>query len=279
MLVRLQHEGTASHGRRVVNFCANANPLGRVVVLLLVLSVLGFTSAASADSFDTPLKKKVVDFGPSPYYRGGNVRVKLSCYFYPTLMVKEYDTGQKGAEWLAILLAENKAARPCTRSHVLGERVIEYPEWSGYFKGAKGNLVFFYASDGTDGGMPFVVYDSRTGTKIFQDSTFDSTWLHNKVTVPLFNRPRFSSAPDGQVSLRYLRVVEADCDLHREEASCWEQIRKKFELKSAQMPSCTGYKAIPTRWASAVAYPVEVLLFPQSAVKTIAGPVRCWLVD
>jgi hypothetical protein len=40
------------------------------------------------------------------------------------------------------------------------------------------------------------------------------------------------------------------------------------------MPVCSGYKGIPTRWASAVAYPVEVLLFPQPAIKTITGPVK-----
>jgi len=245
-------------------------------VTLLASAVL---SVASADSFDRGLKKKVVDFGPSPYYPGGNVRVKLSCFFYPNLVVKEYDAGQKGAEWLAIVPVEKEATPACTASHAAREKVIEGGEWSGSFKGAKGNLVFFYASDGTNGGMPFVIYDARTGTKIFQDSAFDSTCLHNKVVVLLFNRPRVTSAPDGQVSLEYLRVVEADCDLHTEAAACWEPLRKKLELKSAQMPVCSGYKGIPTRWASAIAYPVEVLMFPQPVIKTIAGPVKCWPVD
>lgn len=253
------------------------NPFARFVVLVLVLSAQGFTSNASTDSLDVPLNKKVVDFGPSPYYLGGRVRVKLSCFLYSTLMVKEYDAGQKGAEWLAIAPIQKGITPPCTPSHTQGEKVIEGEEWSGYLKGAKGNLVFFYASDGADGGMPFVVYDARTGTKIFQDSAFDSTWLHNKVVVLHFNRPRVTSTPDGQVSLKYLRVVEAGCDLH-EEASCWEQVRNKFELKTAQIPVCSGYKGIPTRWASAVAYPVEVH-FPEPATKTIAGPVKCWPVD
>jgi hypothetical protein len=223
---------------------------------------------------------EVVDFGPSPYYMGSqSIRVKLSCYFYPTFIVKEYDEGQKGAEWLAIVPIEKGVAPTCARPHAPMEKVIEGAEWSGYFRGVKGNMVFFYASDGTNGGMPFIVYDSRTGMKIFQDSTFDSTWLHTKVVVSTFNRPRVSIAPDGQVSLKYLRVVETDCDLHAEKASCWERVRKKLDLKSAQTPVCNFYKGISTRWSSAVAYPVEVLLFPQPASRTITGPIKCWPVD
>jgi hypothetical protein len=258
-----------------VNLFGNLNPIG-VGALLLAFGVPAFTSVAAANSFDAPLKKKVVDYGPSPYYQGQ----KLSCYFYPTFMVKEYDTGQKGAEWLAIVPVEKGGVVPaCDRSHVSGESIIEKPDWGGYFKGAKGNLVFFNDADGIDGGLPFVVYDSRTGQRIFDDSAYDSSMWSKKVDDSPFNRLRVSSTQDGQFTLRYLRVVEADCDLHTEKTSCWEQVRKKLALKSAQMPVCSGYKGIPTRWASAVAYPVEVLLFPQPAIKTVVGPVKCWPVD
>lgn len=262
-----------------MNLDAKLNPFGHVAVFLFALAVLAFPSVAQTDSFDAPLKKKVVDFGPSPYYRRQEVRVKLSCYFYPTFIVKEYDEGQKGAEWQAILPIEKGAALACTRSHAPGEKVIRYPEWSGYFRGAKGNLVFFDDADGTNGGMPFVVYDSRTGTKIFEDSAYDSSMWTKKVEDSPFNRLRVSNAQMGQISLRYLRVVEADCDLHTEKATCWEQIRRKLALKDAQMPVCSGYEGIPTRRESAVAYPVEVFLFPTPARKTIAGPVKCWPVD
>jgi hypothetical protein len=79
-------------------------------------------SVVSGDYFDIPMKKKVVDFGPSPYYPGGNVRIKLSCYFYPSFMVKEYDEGQEGAEWLAIVSFEEGITPACTQSHLVGER-------------------------------------------------------------------------------------------------------------------------------------------------------------
>jgi len=263
---------------RVIPQIGTLNLLGRIAVFLFVLSVPGL-AAAQPDSFDVPLKKKVVDFGQSPYYPGGNVRMKLSCYFYSTFMVKEYDEGQKGAEWLSIVPVNTRTTPECTLSHAAGEKVIEEPEWGGYFKGAKGNLVFFHAADGTNGGMPFVVYDARTGTKVFQDAYYDARMWNRKIASSPFNRLRVRNAPDGQVLLIYLRVIEAGCDLHKEMAFCWEQVRKNLEVKRSQTPVCSDYGNVRTRWTSAVAYPVEVSLFPQPATKTIDGPVKCWPVD
>lgn len=57
----------------------------------------------------------------SPYYPRGNVRIKLSCFSYATFMVKQYDEGQKSAEWLAIVPTEKGAASRCIRSHAVGE--------------------------------------------------------------------------------------------------------------------------------------------------------------
>jgi hypothetical protein len=249
-----------------------------VAVILLVLA-LPLGVAAQADSFDVPLKKKLVVYELSPYYPGGNVRIKLSCFSYATFMVKQYDEGQKGAEWLAIVPTERGEASPCTRSHAVGERVIRYPEWVGYFKGAKGNLVFFVADDGTNGGMPFIVYDSKTQKRIFKDSYYDSSMWAAKPEESPFNRMRISKSSDGQISLTYLRVTATDCDLHSAKASCWESVRGKLGVMSAQAPVCNGYKDVTTRWSSSVAYPVEVLLFPQPSARNVDGPVKCWPVD
>ena len=254
------------------------NVFRHIAVVLLVLSMPGL-AAGQEDSFDVPLNKRIVDLGPSPYYPRGNVHVKLSCYFYSKFMVKEYDEGQKGAEWLAIVPTETQTAPACTESHATNEKAIEYPEWRGYFKGAKRNLVFFHAEDGTNGGMAFVVYDSKNQKQVFQDSYYDASMWSRKVHGSPFNYLRARIAPDGQVFLKYLRVVEANCDLHREKVSCWELVRKKLELKNAVIPVCSGYKDIPTRWESAVAYPVEVSLFPRPTTKVVDGPVKCWPVD
>lgn len=220
-----------------------------------------------------------MDFGPSPYYPGGSTRIKLNCYFYRTLLVKEFDEGQKGAERMAIVPSRTGAPAACDRLHAKGERLSDPGEWSGYFKGVKGQLVFFNAADGTDGGIPFLIYDSTTGKRIFEDLAYDSTLWSEKPADSPFNQLRVTSGQDGQISLTYLRVVDAACDLHLEKASCGEQVRKKLKLKNTQMPVCTGYKGIPTRSISSVAYPVYVLLFPQATTQTIVGPVKCWPVD
>jgi hypothetical protein len=235
--------------------------------------------AGQADSFDKPLKTQVVDFGPSPYYPEGKVRVKLFCYSYPAFMVKEYDEGQEGAAWQSIVPAGKGVVPACTKDAAVGEWRINLGNWNGYFKGAKGNLVFLDDPDGTDEGLQFFVFDSTSGKKIFEDSAHESRTFNDKDKTPPFDRMRFSRAQDGMLRLRYLRVVQLDCDLHLEKTSCWERARKTLELKGAQIPVCSRYEGISDRWVSAIAYPVEVLLLPQPSRKTIDGPIRCWPVD
>ncbi|HMI50533.1 MAG TPA: hypothetical protein VK525_03410 [Candidatus Saccharimonadales bacterium] len=253
-----------------------------VSILLLGLSVVAFASTAFADSFDVPLKRKVVDFGLSENNPPGgrHLRVKLYCFLYLNFMIKEYDDeGKKGAVWVAIVPIQKGPAPACARTHASGERILKWPEWSGYFNGVKGNLVFLNDADGTDGGMPFTIFDFRTGNKIFRDSAYNAAMWNEKPASSPFNRLRFTGDHDSDLTMRYLRVVEAGCDLYTEKSICWEQVRKKLELKSPRMPVCTGYENVSSRYPSAVAYPVEVSLFPQPATKTIAGPIRCWPVD
>lgn len=253
-----------------------------VYILLLGLTATALSNATSADSFDVPLKKKVVDLGLSENNPPGghSMRVKLSCFFYRSFAVKEYNNeGEKGAQWVAIIPIEKGEAPSCTRTHASGERVFKWPEWSGYFNGVKGNLVFLNDDDGSNGGVPFTVYDFRTGKKIFRDSAYDSNMWTKTVASSPFNHLMFSGVHDSDLTMTYLRVVEAGCDLHSEKAACWEKVRKKLELKDAQMPVCTGYENISSPYASAVACPVQVSLFPQPVTKTIAGPVKCWPVD
>jgi|ERR1700723_1320447 len=250
-----------------------------VSISLVGLSVMVFASTAFPDSFDVPIKKTVVDFGLSDSNLPGsrNFRVKLHCLFYPNFMIKEYDDeGRKGSEWVAIVPPKAGGIPVCARAPANGERIFRPPEWLGYFKGVKGNLVFLDDPDGTDGGMPFTVYDVKIDKKIFRDSAYIPP---QQADSSPFNHLRFSGSEDRGLTLTYLRVVEADCDLHTEKTACWERVRKKLELKNSPIPVCTGYENVSSRWISAVAYPVEVSLLPQPVTKTIAGPVRCWPVD
>jgi len=237
--------------------------------------------AAQTQTFDKPLQKKVVDLGPSPSNPPGeqHIRIKLSCYSFPHFTVKQYDSGQKGAEWLSIAPRGHGSQPACSESHGPGEKVIDGNEWSGYFRGVKGNLVFFNADDGYDGGLPFAVFDSRTGKKIFHDSAYEASMWNKRTPGGLFDHLRVDKAEDGTFRLRYLRVVEAGCDLHRDRMKCWASVKSKLGLKDTLMESCFGYEQISDHYDSVVGYPVEVLLTSQPVVKTVPGPVKCWPVD
>jgi hypothetical protein len=47
-------------------------------------------------------------------------------------MVKEYDEGEKGAEWVAIALIEKGKTPQCSKSHEPGEWVLDRrKDWDG----------------------------------------------------------------------------------------------------------------------------------------------------
>jgi len=270
-------------------------------LLLLLLEVVATSaqdrSKAKPDWFDVPLSEKTVDFGPSftepsdtspawqwnAYRRARNT---LTCNWFPPVMVKEYDISQKGAEWISFIRTGANAHPECTQSHVPGEKVFdEGSEWSGYFDGVKDDFVFLGAADGFNGGIQFAVYDSRTGKKVFEDTDCLTCMYLKKVygKEPLaapFNRMRIRKVPGGPVTLKYMRVEQADCDLRSDKASCWDHVRMQMDVKSAKEPVCLGYAHTPVgELPSMVAHPVFVSLESAPVVKSIDGPVLCWAPD
>jgi hypothetical protein len=265
-------------------------------LLLLVCGLVSTsaqdTSRAKPDWFDVPLSKKIVDFGPSfdkpsdtspgwqwnAYRRARNT---LTCYWFPTVMVKEYDISQKGAAWISFIPITAKAHPECNQSHAHGEQVFdEGGEWTGYFAGVKDDFVFLGAADGSDGGIQFAVYDSRTGKKVFEDAECLRGWYAKNPPYAPFDRMRISKVQGGPVTLKYLRVERANCDLRDKKASCWDHVRMQMDVKSARAPVCLGYAGTPVgELPSIVAHPVFVSLESPPVVKSIDGPVLCWRPD
>lgn len=247
--------------------------------LVLVLVGIAPASVLAQDRFDLPVKKVVVNFGPSEGYTPAQkMRNTLTCFYYRNLLVKQYDENEKGAESLSFVRF-GPVQPECAKTPHPAEKVLHYEEWSGYFKGVKGDLVFFNAADGFNGGLPFAVYDSRTGKKIFEDSAYEN---RVRKSVPsAFNQMRVRATADGQILLTYLRVLGTECDIPNKAAECWPSLVQKLGLKSAAVPECTGYENLkPPNWsASAVAYPVEVSLLPTPTTRVITGPIKCWPVD
>lgn len=275
-------------------------------LLLLILGLVATSSqdqsAAKSDWFDVPLKKKTVDFGPSfqkpsdtspewqwnAYRRARNT---LTCYWFSTIMIKEYDISQKGADWISYTRLDANAHPECTQSHASGEKLFvqeasaQADEWWGYFTGVKDDFVFLGAADGDNGGIQFAVYDSRTGKKVFEDTdclrcTYLKKIYGKERPSASFNRMRVSKVPGGPVTLNYMHVQQADCDLRADKASCWDHVRTQMDVKSAKEPACLGYAHTPVgELASMVAHPVFVSLISPPIVKSIDGPVLCWAPD
>lgn len=82
-------------------------------------------------------------------------------------------------------------------------------------------------------------------------------------------------------TLRYLRVADAECNVHKQGSACWKKIEAALALKDADRPVCTGYDHIAELVGtddveSVIAYPVEVSLFPRPTVEVLAGAAKCW---
>lgn len=254
---------------------------------------LFFTSCCWAGSFDKPLATKIVDLGPSKYSTG--VRAKVRCYYFPGFMVREIDQGEKGAAELAII-PDSHAVLRCSQAKYKSAMVVNADEWSGYFKGVKDNLVFFDADDGWNGGMGFAVYEAKTGKKLFSDSAVGSL--------------SFVDRADKVVAIKYDRVIESECVIHKASSECWQKIRKDLGLEAEGPPDCkAGYEKSAMRLAkgrchahntnnpeclekeitlarkqtdespSVIVYPAEVVLGTNPVVKPLPGDVRCWPAD
>jgi hypothetical protein len=258
------------------------------VHLRLLLIILALVSFSKASSFDKPLQKKIVDLGPSRF--SPRSRAKVSCYFYERFMVKEVDMGQKGADRLAIVPVARGEIAKCTWAREKTEKVVNPKDWTGYFKGAKNDLVYFDADDGLNGGMGFAIYDAKAGKKVFEDIAFGPVEF-------------LESNP---LTLKYTRMYDGECVNPQRNADCWERIRTKIGLTNSPVPDCQkGYEDSARNLAkgrcqaqntdnaeclarelklateqtnaasSVIAYPVEVLLVARPTIKPAAGEVRC----
>ena len=248
----------------------------RVALLVVAVVSANLVSGANtliAESYDKPIRKAVVNLGRSPELMPNNpARIQLSCFYYANFTVKELDDpGLKGTRWVTITPAINKDLPACRLAHTPTERFLAKEWWS--FEGVKGSLLFLRAADGQNGGMPFRIMDWKTGKKIFEDSSWSSGNLD------------FVPTSEGTVTLRYLRVVSGDCSIPKDGISCWSEFRSRYGLVLATIPKCTNSVvddkgvAPELNTPSAIAYPVEVELFPRPSLRAVPGPVLCRQVD
>ena len=180
---------------------------------------------------------------------GFDMKGRLTCLRYPDFALKELDLGEKGAAGLYIAPSEG----PCQLNPTLDRKIED--DTAGYLWGAVGPYAFFRGADGWNGGMPFVVYDARTGSRLMDD-----------VIAGEFS---LLSLAGEELTLRYRRTFAASCSLLAAPDACATTIRKELGLAADRpLPDCRpayqpAIDADPNAvkdieaWPSVIDYPVE----------------------
>jgi hypothetical protein len=169
----------------------------------------GLASVALAGPalFDKPTQVARVPLSHDP--QNPQAKARVSCFYYPRFMVKEIDLGEQGAEQLSIVPLSATTKPGCRRENAADETVIAAGDWTGYFKGVKGDFVFCDADDGRNDGVGFAIF-AAGGKKLFDDIAKS---LHAIDVIP------------AGIAVRYIRVLGASCSL-RADAGCWQQIKR-----------------------------------------------------
>jgi hypothetical protein len=224
-----------------------------------------------ATPFDQPVAVDNVELPASK--DNPDARPAVNCYRYKGFMVKEVDLGEVGAEKLAILPENAK----CEREDAAEKKVSD--PVAGYFLGVKGDLAFFQAADGFNGGMPYVVFDSKTMKKLFEDS---------------FEGADFEKIDNqaGKLTLDYVRTYSADCSLYLDGVACSQKIKKDTGLGAeTPLPGCDeAYSAEKKRTPdyakeieqlpSVISYPVTLTFDgEQASYAPRAGKTACRVPD
>jgi membrane-bound inhibitor of C-type lysozyme len=193
---------------------------------------------------------------------------KLTCLRYPDFALKELDLGEKGAAGLYIAPSEG----PCQLNPTLDRKIED--DTAGYLWGAVGPYAFFKAADGWNGGMPFVVYDTRTGNRLMDDVVAGEF-----STLALVGE---------ELTLGYRRTFAAACSLLAAPETCARSIRETLGLAADRpMPDCrAAYQpaidADPNAakdieaWPSVIDYPVERKLSATgTSFVAVGGELSC----
>jgi hypothetical protein len=216
-----------------------------VVALALLLWALSFLRAVAKDApqlFDKPAEVVKIPLARDPL--NPQAKPMLSCFYFGGFAVKQIDRGEVGAERLSILPIAAGEKPACAEAQAGGEIVIDSAEWSGYFKGAKGDYVFFDAADGWNGGLGFAIF-TASGKKVLEDVAKGILML----------KPMESG-----IALKYRRVYGAKCSLFADATGCWAAIRKETGLVQPTPPDCSA------------AYKREQKRTPASASQIAADP-------
>jgi hypothetical protein len=198
-----------------------------LLVALCAGALFAPTAMAASSVFDTPLETQQRPL-PLPI-TNINQHFELTCIYYLRFMVKQIDEGEIGATQLSIIPIEAAGPKPdCQKENVPSENVVPDAIGIGYFKGVKGDYVFFNDADSENGGLAFAVVAAHTGEILFADSAIGE--LHSL------------TLEETALTLRYSRNFAGKCSVPQDGGECWKQIAAVTGLDAARPPDCaSGY--------------------------------------
>lgn len=198
----------------------------RATVLAMIVSAVPAFASASGP-FDSPLKTSSIRLASDP--QNPKAKRQVTCFYYRSIVVKQIDYGEVGAERLSLLPVLSRNGTQCHEDKEPLEYVIPADTWSGYFKGVRADYAFFDAPDGVNGGVGFMVLRLYDRKAVLQDVA-----QHGIKSIDY---------DEGVLRLRYQRTFAGACSIMTDGDSCRDALARDTGVSAGSLSICSqGYR-------------------------------------
>ena len=216
------------HQLRARRFQRAAPVSGAVLSGLIWVSLTLPAITYAAEPFDAPLKVRTLRLPPDP--QNSRSKRQVSCYYYRSIVIKQVDLGEVGADRLGLLPVLSRAATQCHAEQGPNEYDLPPETWSGQFRGVKADYAFFDAADGINGGLGFLVFRIYDRKALFEDVAERGL--------------RSIEIAHGGLNLRYRRVFAGKCSVLSAGDACRDSLVRETGISAASLSICEdGYRA------------------------------------
>jgi len=184
--------------------------------------------AYASGPFDSPLKTRNVELAADP--QNPKATRQVTCFYYRSIVIKQVDYGEVGADRLALLPVLSRNATQCHEDREALEYIIPPDTWSGYFRGVKADYAFFDAPDGINGGLGFMVL------RIFDRKAVLEDVAQRGIKSITYE--------EGVLRLRYQRVYAGTCSIMTAGEDCRNVLVRETGISAGSLSICAqGYRA------------------------------------
>jgi hypothetical protein len=195
---------------------------------LAIIACVVPAAGLASDPFDSPLKIRSVRLAADP--QNPKARHQVTCFYYRSIVIKQVDYGEVGADRLALLPVLSRNATKCHEDRETLEYVIPPDTWSGYFRGVKADYAFFDAPDGINGGLGFMVLRLFDRKAVLEDVA-----QHGIKSIDY---------EEGVLRLHYQRVYAGNCSILTGGESCRNALTRDTGVSIGSLSICSeGYRA------------------------------------